>query len=1318
MKKLTFAILVVVLIIAAGCIKPVTKLGCCLKDNIEDGCVLYNTTDFLEYDYTGSTIGECDNEEQDTTDNCKVDIEGTEYLIPICTQDDLVTCIAPECTAMVCGDYKYTPRVAPGFISVEDSSGDIPPDTEEGITTQFYKAQCRFLPMDAKLRQVMKNSKSAINVFRMGVGGSFNEYDQYKYYFPMSDKFCNINPPRSEDDLRVDRYMNYIGADRLEFDPISDIDENCLDDSDIPAPFEFSESSGERSSTLPEVGDITYDTLMPDQSSYNLSHHGNVDYQAEWVADDGGFYTYSDEYFNPESVYKELDIGFYKRNLAVAHARDIYGIGGETTRAPFECDAGKSECYSGNCDVSIYNRGVFVRYSADEGETLTEVVVDCNKITDVNGRTRIVCAPTTNIIQPNPTMPPTIDYAEVDVGFAHVEGGRNPLYELEDFMDDDKMEELEGYWNEFTDSDWVTGPRSTVFSTRNISHTPYNIDTYLTQRRDCPQDYGENDGEDFVVCSMVDESTYQPPIGGAVFFGRIGQDTVTYMGDTIIGYAIASPDEFEDMYVVKNCDMDHTSTFSLPEQDGSWECDTGCADTCAPAYDDDEGDVLAEECSAYCTATGPAPCSAADTGTINTDDYIRLQINSQGDQTWDTLMEAFAPYFLDNVEGMTQNGFSDGCGGIMNVYDPIIASIPWVVSYSKGVTDIFSWEGRRSLFVSSLAPQSLSERNAYDWIMENDWKDTSSCELRRSWIYTLAFGDYETEYNMLFSKYIYLFKYNPTSGRIGSCAVDDATYLPTMKTYGWCNPCTTSTLAYQEIKAEDDVYMPGITANIQDSEYRNEELICDAEYSADWSWSDGTEVSDSVSCYNPHITDIDEYMDSIGSKGSPRTAPDAAVMKMRLGNYMKSGVMPVLDISNETNWNLKNPDYEEYGWFYSLFYTEASDEYLDYDFEKLFGNMGATVVIVDHIKGEATAEDIEQIAQRSAIVRSKCVGCLVAFHVDNPLTNESFRDSVVSVLADPRIYFNIDLVTFDYRASERPVIFFGGNAIAEDLESYGRIALQTKGKPTMVVGFNLENYPVFDRADYENIFVNMILKQDDFIKSGIIGIIYSPVRTTDESGSGSTGLVDVDAGVGIKDEKFCAFQQAMGMMSASPPMAMFAEIPALTSINCTRCNSLEVETPGSCEMTCENGELCTLPDSVEAGVQYKCPDNTILEPCRLCNEIPGNYVCTKTYLNSTTETISGSMADVGSELYLDVVGGLSKPDKCCLLDETTGITYSYSKKSSIHPINKPIVFPKTGDPNADCSIGGDFSDIQTISSFCGMQVVNIREYDINCTIID
>ncbi|MBI5046962.1 hypothetical protein HZC07_04510, partial [Candidatus Micrarchaeota archaeon] len=365
-KSTIIIFIVLAIIFFAGCVQPIKNLGCCLRANASDptnpGCALYNTTDYTTRDLISATV-------------------------------------SGNCTAMVCGSFQYKPRVAPGFATQEEALNSTPSADESGQQLEFYKAQCRFLPMDARLKQIMKTSNSQINVFRIGVGGSFDEFDQYKDYFPISDKFCNLNPVfPGGSQLRVDRYMNYLASDNSTYNP-NRITQNCLDDNVARVnfgtnnPFGFSETSAPRQTFF---GLLIYNPINPDRTGYKYSYERRVDLNSAWKSDfdfrgtEQGVYTYPSGNVL-SSIYKKIDSDFYRTQLSTTYASTIYGVRGATTRAPFECDASSNDCYSGSCDTKTYSRGVLLQ--PGQAGQQQEVVTDCNSYTDPDGLKQIVCAP-------------------------------------------------------------------------------------------------------------------------------------------------------------------------------------------------------------------------------------------------------------------------------------------------------------------------------------------------------------------------------------------------------------------------------------------------------------------------------------------------------------------------------------------------------------------------------------------------------------------------------------------------------------------------------------------------------------------------------------------------------------------------------------------------------------------------------------------------------------------------------------------------------------------------------------------------------------
>lgn len=1174
--KTALAILAIAILVA-GCVQPVQQLGCCLKNYTKGttmydvvnraystdggktwndiatasaavkagyGCMLYNMSDIdgvtanpYKYDYTAATnnYGTCNESDKGTVSACNVTIRTTtgnrQYLIPICTQNDIVGCVNGDCTAMVCGDFKFTPRVAPGFsatasdtnpktAATSETSGAIPAGSSQSVAMQFYKAQCRFLPMNAQLKTIMKSSNSQINVFRMGVGGSFDEFDQYRYYFPVSDQFCGVNTAGT-----VDRYMNYLtlssGTPTAYNNPVGGIASNCVDNTNsiVPAPLAFTENSTKRLGW----GGATFDyfPVVPDQSNYKFAHYeryalwavavpntitesttytttcyeppayqgvycssfpapnyvckatfgdqGNV-YSGctaylgstcsgqtctqELVSTDtspgvhplhlkttctgsgtgcydnlnsclGGYYgtgtyqtwsctqtqsssqstayTYNYRFGYPtgtNGIFKALDNGYYSKELSITHAASIYDTGQTgTTRAPFECDSSGNDCYSGTCNIQTYNRGVLL--TGSDPTTAHDVVADCNEVTDSAGIKIVTCAPTKSVASPVGGNPPARTYGSITLIPTLMErittdyntkpNPEDPALGAGDLRDGN---ELDGYWTAFstlgeshvggTKSNLILSTTSswTVTNATQISWQPnsayINCTVYASQVRQL-KGYGTNttwatlasnqawntgtppvavnaSNSTLVWCPKVTESTTGPPLGGIVFFGKTGTDgqslvrytdPATQTTSTIIGYSVLNEADFKNTLLYKNCNL-HASDYEL----------------------------------------------------INISDPRSSVFNASGG-----LLDAFKPYFQQRVKGL---GSTLGTKKV-NAFSVVFSFTPWIPVFEKGthrygshvtapqtVFDKSNGDSdtvgftRLGDFLASPPAQTVRQRNVYDEDM-NQMLGTSASELDNKGD-PYGSGGYGGEftndgqnkvvrhtYNLGISKYLILIKYDG-SGMLGSCSIDDATDLPRVRTFGWCEPCTTSTLAYQNITTfvasgtnhDKEVYLPTNSGEVEHTmgtggmyTWTNGEGICNASpvdaipvYSTgyggipSYTYISGYIQDNNVTCTNSHITDVSDYSGFLAEQGSPRTIPDATIIKERLGNYMKSGILPVLDISDASNWNLTNHMADSIA---SSSKLNNPPDYSEYDFERLFSNMGAAVVIVDHV---STAADV------------------------------------------------------------------------------------------------------------------------------------------------------------------------------------------------------------------------------------------------------------------------------------------------------------------------------------------------------------------------
>ncbi|MFN7991134.1 MAG: hypothetical protein U0R44_03160 [Candidatus Micrarchaeia archaeon] len=1309
MEKRTLALVLFAALMAFGCLQPASKIGCCLKANATDhtGCILYNDSSDTITDMIAKTNLESDGQKCNTTGNfCNVTLSPTigPYLVPICTEDDILSCRAPNCLTMVCGDFKFKPAVGFGLSVSDDNkvSADIPPDTQDATAIQFYKAQCRFLPMDGSLKKIMKNSKSAINVFRLGVGGSFDEYEQYRYLFPISDRFCTVNPPKLGE-LRVDRYMNYLNPSTLaQYDPITGITNNCFDQgsSTPPSPLSFDESGlGSRSGTFTHDGwsiGYNYSIVNKDSANYKFAHWARLD---GTLSSFGFGYFMNDKFFMPSSVNKKIDDSFYKKWLSIAHADTVYGLNPvkkNTTRAPFECDVASTECFSGICGTTTYNRVVMLTPQDESGQS-QEVVTDCESYTDESRTTKIICAPTVNVTLTGPNTAPNRKYAKVSARTTHfdgqswVEGGDG----LCGIFDSNHLDSFVNYiysgayyfgggndgWqvncpNVMSSSYFTQAKKST-----DVGDITNTASTYLYW-------YNYTDGS---WNNNFAEVSNGPPAGGALFFGNV-EPQATYNGRKVIGYALATQSDVKNLLVVKNCEM------------------VG-------------GGV----------------------------DYDIVAVPNDPTQ-WGPLKDVFTGYFRSRFSGMKAISTGDDCGADAGklyddapvqarsyFYDFFFTGLPWVINVDKRPHPVQPYMGGGASNFLLANEIAIGERkiNRFSETYTSA-SEASLCALRglNSGYYVNPYHHNDDEdknyyfwaegvkptYDILYSKYIVLF-YDNNNQKIGKCALDAASGMPKIRTYGWCEPCTTSTLAYQTITATNDTYVPLGIGNVDNGGTVDltplQRKICVGR-------------SNELRCANNLITDANDFSVEDGAKPpGPRTVPEASVLKERFGNYMKAGVMPVLDLSDASNWN------------------EKLDEY---DFQRLVGNTGAAVVIVDRVANASDASDkATEIGDRSALIHSRCFGCLTAFHVTGAASNQSLSDTAGGVFTtNLNTKFSVDMVTYDYAISshtgELPA--FGAYVtsldpsanltanysqyIADSIYGYSLAILQKYGKPTMVVGLNLDSADsIWNTRDKQTaLFDAIVLDQDQLIKAGLTGIIYSPARQFELIIPPSTikgpaiGLEDVNGGIGTSNSKMCALEKAMQRMTSSPPIAVYQLTNAVNVSECVPCSSLE-KAQGLCNddaLKCDDAIKCVPPAGFsEADIKgsFRCPENTVVDDpagsrCPLCKDLPGTYDCTFSYANGTVEARNGSMTDLSSDVYLDIIGGIPRTSKCCLEDQG-GRRYSYVKKSTSNQVNKPIAFSKIGDQEVDCGLNADIRSIEKAQTFCNVPIP-LKDYDVSCTL--
>lgn len=362
-----FLLSLLFLLLFSGCIQKNSYSECCNYDIAYDTISQNNPQCALpggELPKGVSTMdtNSCSLEEM----SCNVTLFYTEggkeeKIIPICPKlEEDKLCVNPNCMTMVCGNFHYEAAL-PEYAETSAQSGeDINADTvskemeSSEVVSGLYNGICLFREMNEQLTNAFKDARGTkyVNTFRLGIGRTFKEYEEQKYYFPHSDIYCGytfVSAVSDDKDQRVvDRYMNYLLPPNEisnhicyggTFDPITTFGQDLsLDEIAEQLPFQTGAYSGDISSdqvngkyvTMTEVRGVNAQSMIYDTKVAVGTENFNTIYYVD-----------------------EIDKEFYADALSIIYYKDIneYGI------APFECQSGK-DCLSGNCATDVYSRSV------------------------------------------------------------------------------------------------------------------------------------------------------------------------------------------------------------------------------------------------------------------------------------------------------------------------------------------------------------------------------------------------------------------------------------------------------------------------------------------------------------------------------------------------------------------------------------------------------------------------------------------------------------------------------------------------------------------------------------------------------------------------------------------------------------------------------------------------------------------------------------------------------------------------------------------------------------------------------------------------
>ncbi|MFA5108073.1 MAG: hypothetical protein WC492_00900 [Candidatus Micrarchaeia archaeon] len=129
---------------------------------------------------------------------------------PICANATSNPCIQNECKAMMYGEKVPSVRVSMDSKGVSAVADDTKTNTFATSTKEQQSGLVgkvvEFNKMDKKTSRLFKTGDWIANSLRLGVAGTFSDYDRSRFYLPPSDFFC----ARSNPTAVVDRYTNYL----------------------------------------------------------------------------------------------------------------------------------------------------------------------------------------------------------------------------------------------------------------------------------------------------------------------------------------------------------------------------------------------------------------------------------------------------------------------------------------------------------------------------------------------------------------------------------------------------------------------------------------------------------------------------------------------------------------------------------------------------------------------------------------------------------------------------------------------------------------------------------------------------------------------------------------------------------------------------------------------------------------------------------------------------------------------------------------------------------------------------------------------------
>jgi len=402
------------------------------------------------------------------------------------------------------------------------------------------------------------------------------------------------------------------------------------------------------------------------------------------------------------------------------------------------------------------------------------------------------------------------------------------------------------------------------------------------------------------------------------------------------------------------------------------------------------------------------------------------------------------------------------------------------------------------------------------------------------------------------------------------------------------------------------------------------------------------------------------------------------VLDYYLTSYLKSDVIPIIDISN-AEINAINPNTGKELQEQKIFVEQYASQLYQGPVVLITSKIDSDLIDSNFLENE---NEIKTMKETFKSAKQACPKCLVSLQLTFGENNEQVGKDradignlvIKNLLNKDKSFFeDVDMIAIDFYPNEfardgaSKLCALSGEQkyelITKYLTDYANNILQKTGKPVVITNFGFLSASCFNPEKEAGTYLAYLFRsQKKLTKNGIVGLIYSDIELiSDKQTSTYSPYSPVDynpedyldspfATEGSLDDFtqiFCDIQKSSKFLLNPSPQFFYNTIPLVEKTECVLCtdadysantlnemkgcdlNSTTDEYSRMCKLQdCANKScaigVCTMPANAptpKAGdpqTHYKCPENTLIkEECQLCSDLNFDFSCTITYANGT-----------------------------------------------------------------------------------------------------